>query len=116
MKPDLRRPLGILRSLLWALLIAVSAPLLVALVVYATAPPRADPDPAFLVLVATLTLGPSILLGRAVRRARMTGLATWDLGPTTGRLLMVVSILVALVLGLAGLYPVVRLLKLTIGH
>ena len=57
------------------------------------------------VLIAGLTLRPSIMLGIAVRRARSVA-ANWDFGRVGIRVLMFGSLLVAAFLGFCGLYAV----------
>jgi hypothetical protein len=107
-----RRPRrAILWSLAWGLLIACSAPFVAAVTVYVTGPPPAEPDPAILVILVGLTLGSSIMLGIAVRRARLVS-THWDLGPVGGRVLMFASLLLAAILGIAGVYTLFRIVTL----
>ena len=115
MNPARRPWRAILLSLASGLLIAGSTPFVAAVAVYVMAPPPAEPDPTFLVILAGLTLGPSIMLGIAARRASLVSLH-WDLGKAGGQILMLVSILLAAILGICGLYAVVRFVKLVWAH
>jgi len=115
MKPVRSGPRAILLSLAVALLIAFSASFVVAVAVYLMGPPRAEPDPFVLVIVAASTLGPGILLGIATKRASKVSLG-WDLGKVGENILVLVSALVAALLGIAGLYPVVRLVKMVVAQ
>lgn len=73
---------AILSSLAWSLLIVSCAPLLTVVAAYMMAPQRSDPDPAILVIIAGVTLGPSLVLGISVRRARVVSVH-WDFGNST---------------------------------
>jgi hypothetical protein len=101
----------ILSSLGLALLIASGAPLVIAAMAYVMGPPRANPDPAIFVIIAGLTLGPSVMLGIAVRRASNVS-AQWDLGKVGSRILIFVSILITGILAYCGLYAVARFVEL----
>ena len=101
----------ILLSLVSGLAIACSTPFVVAVTVYAMSPPPAEPDPTFVAIFAAITLGPSIMLGNAARRASRVALQ-FDLGKVGGRVLMVASFLLAAVLGICGMYAVVQLVKM----
>jgi hypothetical protein len=101
----------ILLGLVSGLLIACSTPFVVALAVYVASPQPEEPDPTFVGILAAITIGPSIMLGLAARGASRVSLQ-WDLGQTGGRVLMFASYLLAAILGICGLYAVVRLVKL----
>jgi hypothetical protein len=101
----------ILSRLVLALLIAGSAPLVVTVAAYLMAPPRAHPDPAIFVIIAGLTLGPSMMLGIAIRRARLVSVH-WDLGKVGVGILMLGSLLIAAILAFCGLYAVARFVEL----
>ena len=81
------------------------------LAAYTMGPPRDDPDPAIFVVVAVLTLGPSMMLANAVRRVRHVSLH-WDLGRMGANILRFASLLTAAFLAYGGLYAVVRFVKL----
>lgn len=115
MQPIRSGPRAIILGLVLAVLIAASAPLVASVAAYLMGPPRAEPDPFILVLLAALTLGPSIVLGVATRRAHVVA-PSWDLGRTGARVLIVVSAVIVIFLGIAGLYPVVRLLRMVFAH
>ena len=115
MKPVRSAVRAILLSLAVALLIALSAPFAAAVAVYLKGRPRAEPDPFILVIVAASTLGPGVLLGIATKRAREVSLG-WDLGKAGRNILVFVSALVATILGIAGLDPVVRLVKMVLAQ
>ena len=115
MKPVRSAPRAILLSLVSAVLIAGSASFVAAVAAYVMLPPPAEPDPLILVIVAALTLGPSITLLVATRRARAVS-ASWDLGKGGRNVLVILSVLIAGILGIAGLYPVVRLVKMVVAH
>jgi hypothetical protein len=115
MNPVRSGPRAILLSLALALLIIGSAQWVAVVAVYVMEPPPAEPDSLILVVLAALTLGPCIALGLATRRARVVA-RTWDLGKVGGNVLMFVSILMVAILGIAGLYPVVRLMKTFVAH
>jgi hypothetical protein len=102
---------GILSTLVLALFIAGSAPLVTTVAVYVMAPPRANPDPAILVIIAGLTLGPSMMLGIAIRRAHLVSV-NWDLGKVGMRILMLGSLLITALLAFCGLYAVARFVEL----
>ena len=114
MQPVRSGPRAILLSLALALLIIGSAQWVAVVAVYLMEPPPAEPDPLILVVVAALTLGPSVALGLAARRARVVA-TSWDLGKAGGNVLLFVSIVMVAILGIAGLYPVVRLVKMFVG-
>ena len=78
-------------------------------------PPRADPDPAIFVVIAVITLGPSLLLANAVRRVRHVSLY-WDLGTVGTNILRFASLLTAAVLAYGGLYAVVRFVERVSAH
>ena len=82
-----------------------------AVTVYVMSPPPAEPDPTFLGILAAITLGPSIMLGNAARRASRVSIQ-WDLSKVGGHILMFVSFLLAAILGICGMYAVVRLVKM----
>ena len=82
---------------------------------YTMGPPRAHPDPAIFIVIAGLTLGPSLVLGIAVRRARLVS-AHWDFGKVGSRILIFVSLLTAALLAFCGLYAVVRFVELVWAH
>jgi hypothetical protein len=98
-------------SLASGLVVAGSAPFVAAVAVYVMSPPPAAPDPTFVGILAAITLGPSIVLGIAARRASRASLH-WDLSKAGGRVLMFASYLLSAILGICGLYAVVRLIKL----
>jgi hypothetical protein len=93
------------------LVIACSAPFVAAVTVYVMSPPPAEPDPTFVGIFAAITLGPSIMLGIAARRASRVSLQL-DLGKTGGRVLMFVSYILAAILWICGMYAIVGLVKL----
>ena len=115
MKPVRSAPRAILLSLISALLIVGSAGFVAAVAAYVMLPPPSEPDPFILVIVAALTLGPSIMLLLATTRARAVSLS-WDLGNTGRKVLVTVSILMAGILAVAGMYPVLRLVKMFVAH
>jgi hypothetical protein len=105
--------LKILLRLAAGLLMVAAATQMVAAWAYVMGPTRADPDPFIFVVLAVIMLGPSLILGIAIRRARLASLP-WDFGSVGRRILIVVSSLVAAVLGLGGVYAIARLVTLAV--
>jgi hypothetical protein len=83
---------------------------MVAVWAYVMGPPRSDPDPSIFVVLAAMMLGPSAMLGLAIKRARRVSLHS-ELGGVGRGILIALLSLTAATLGLGGLYAIARLMK-----
>ena len=73
-----------------------------------------NPDPFLLAILAVLTFGPSMVVVVAVRRTRLgaSGAASEDLRKLAVDIVVLVSSLLVVILGLGGVYALVRLFQL----